>query len=181
MRPLLVLAPALALLAGCDRGDHPEAFIKPYAGGGYEKISIFPDAPESSGYLFAEGIWTIDGDDKIATPINVSKIECWRQDGACTDYRANLMNVGGTVFLNQDRDRYVIRSWTNEQIVAVAEGECRTLELRIDPVAETVMSVATNNPGQTNCAQATGLLPKPRISRLIATKEHEEIKKAGGF
>lgn len=123
----------------------------------------------------------MEGEDKIATPINTSRIECYRDEGVCTDYRANLMKISGTVWLNQDSDLYEIRSWDSDQIVAVAEGECRSLELRIDPVAETVIAVATNNPGMTSCSAATGLLLKPRISRLIGSKEHEEIKKAGGF
>jgi hypothetical protein len=180
MKTLIALASAATLIAGCDKPDHPEAFIRPNAGG-YDKITMSPDEPNARGFLIAEGIWTMEGDDKIATPINVSRIECYRNDGMCTDYRANLMNVSGTVFLNQASDIYEIRSWDSRQIIAVAEGECRTLELRIDTGTETVMSVATNNPGQTSCGETAGLLPKPRIARLIASKEHEAIKKAGGF
>lgn len=177
MRPHLVLIGMTLALASCER-DHPEAFIRPHAGG-FDKITIYPDDPVASGYVVAKGIWTLEGDDKIATPINVSSIECYRDEGFCTDYRAYLMTITGTTFLNQERDLYEIRSWDRAQIIAVAEGECRSLELRIDPVAETVMTVTTNNPGQTSCGESTGLLLKPRIARLIGTDEHNKLRSDG--
>lgn len=180
MKTLVALLSASVLLAGCDKPDHPEAFIKPHAGS-YAEIGMFPDAPLTSGYLIAEGIWTIEGDDRIATPINVSRIECYRSNETCTDYRANLNNVSGTVFLSQSSDTYIIRSWDSRQIVAVAEGECRNIELKIDYVVKTVMSVTANNPGQTTCTEITGLMTKPRVSRLISGQELDAIIRADGI
>lgn len=175
MKAALVLISLALALAGCER-DHPEAFVKPNAGS-YDKISMYPPDADERGFLGAQGIWTIDGDDRIATPINVSRIECNRADELCMDYRANLMNVNGTVFLNQDSDLYLLKSWEDGQVVAVSEDGCRTIELRIDTVAQTVMTVTGNTPGIPSCND----MPKPRISRLIAQRELEEIQKAGGF
>lgn len=157
-------------LTGCgQRGDHPESFVRPNAGG-LDKISFF-ETDIGGQYLSVEGIWTVDGDDKIASPINVSLIECRAYQQICTDHRAYLMTVGRSTFLNQAQDYYEIRSWDELLIVAVSEGPCRSIELRVDRSAETVMTVTTNTPGNVDCSETTGLMAKPRISRLISQDE----------
>lgn len=178
---LLALSLAATLLVGCDKPDHPEATVQVSTGLPSDKVNFYQSTDASRPYLKVEGTWTVDGEDKIITPINVSRIECRWDEGSCSDNRAWLLNSGGTDFLSQAADRYEIQSWDNQQLIALAEGECRSIELRIDLIAERVMTLTANNPsGQSSCAP-TELLPKPRISRLISSRELEEMKEAGAI
>ena len=166
-------------LAGCDRfGDHPESFITPMAGS-LNKIGFYETDMGGSRYLSVEGIWTVDGDDQIATPVNISTIICREYEQTCTDHRAYLMTLNGGTYLDQAQDYYEIRSWDAAQIIAFTEGDCRSIELRIDRSAKTVMTVTTNTPGAVGCSETTGLMAKPRISRLITQDELAEKIKAG--
>lgn len=164
-------------LAGCDRfGDHPEAFISVYTGG-TEKISIY----ERAGYLAVEGVMTLDGADKIAAPINLTTIQCHRdEDPYCEVRRAEIMTMtgSGTVLMNRN-DIYSVTAWTPHQVRASSQGECRTSELRIDIPGNSVTEVTENTPGGSCINEATGPVSQPRIARLISGGELERMKKGG--
>lgn len=170
---------AIALLssAGCDRfGDHPERFIRVHTGAG-EKITVY----ERDGYLRTEGVMTIDGPDKIAAPINLTMIECHREDAAppgyCEVTRAELMTMkkSGT-FLMSRRDIYEVKDWGPNRVVAFTEEPCRSHEIRIDIPGSTVVEVTENTPGGSCDGVLEHAVSQPRIARLISGTELERMK-----
>lgn len=162
-------------LAGCDRfGDHPESFIRVHTGAG-EKVSVYAE----DGYLMAEGVWTIDGKDKIAAPINLSTITCHRADGYCDVDRVEILNLSGQPYLMKRSDIYRLISWTDNQVRATVQGGCRSHEIRIDIPGKNVVEVTEATPGG-SCGSALDIpLDRPRIARMISGEELETMKKDG--
>lgn len=173
---ILVLITLTGLgLAGCERfGDHPESIVRVHTGAS-DKISVY--ARED--LVRVEGVWTIDGPDKIAAPINLSTIHCWRNDGYCDVRRTEIMPMrAGPVMLNRD-DVYAVARWTPNEVRATAGDGCRSHEIRIDIPGNSVLEITTNAPGG-SCDGVTGYaVEQPRIARMISGMELEEIKKRG--
>lgn len=165
---------ALAL-AGCDRfGDHPEAFIQ-VSSGIRDEIQI----SQRDGYLFAEGIWTLDGEDKIAAPINLSDIECIQADGMCEVSRVEIMTMSGRTTMFRRRDFYEITQWRDGEVRAALEEPCRTYELRMDVPGKTVTDMTVNTPGGDCSTEIRGAVAQPRIARLISGEQLDAMKKDG--
>ena len=126
-----------------------------------------------------EGVWTIDGPDKIAAPINLSTIHCWRNDGYCDVRRTEIMPMrAGPVMLNRN-DIYEIARWAPNEVRATVSDGCRSHEIRIDIPGNSVVEITTNTPGG-SCDGVTGYpVGQPRIARMVSGAELEEIKKRG--
>jgi len=176
---ILILALAGFALAGCDRfGDHPERFIRVHTPAGpNDKIIVY----ERDGYLRTEGVMTIDGPDKIAAPINLTTIECHRDEATATAYceatRAEVMTMkgNGTYLMSRD-DIYIVREWSANRVVAVLEEPCRTNELRIDIPGNAVTEVTENTPGGSCDGTLTGPVSQTRIARLVSGMELDRMK-----
>lgn len=172
---ILAASIALPLVAGCG-GDHPERFIRVHTGGG-EKITVY----ERDGYLRTEGVMTIDGPDRIAAPINLTTIDCHREDagqlGYCEVTRVELMTMkySGTVLMSR-RDLYKLKEWSPNRVVAVLRSQCRSHEIRIDIPGNTVIEVTENTPGGSCDGVLEHAVSQPRISRMISGAELELIK-----
>lgn len=138
-----ILGASAFVLTGCGQSsDHPESFIRVHTGAG-ENIGIYVH----EGYLTTEGVWTIDGPDKIAAPVNLSTIKCHRDDEYCEVDRVEIMNMSGRTYLMKRSDIYRLVSWTDNQVRATLQGGCRTHEIRIDIPGESVVEVTEATPG----------------------------------
>lgn len=176
---ILTLALALLMLSGCDRfEDHPERFVRVHTQTGpNDKISVY----EHDGYLKTEGVMTIDGPDKIAAPINLTTIECHRDDATASAYceatRAEILTMkgNGTYLMSRD-DLYIVKEWSMNRVVAIMEEPCRTNELRIDIPGNAVTEVTENTPGGSCDGALTGPVSQTRIARLISGTQLERMK-----
>jgi hypothetical protein len=163
------------LLTACGRsGDHPESFIRVASGVGDE---IF--LSQRDGYLFAEGIWTLDGPDKIAAPINLSNIRCIQRDGMCEVRRVEIMTLSGDTSMYERSDFYEITAWSENEVRAALEEPCRTYEMRFDIPGKTVTEMTVNTPGGSCEGELRGPVERPRIARLISGQQLEAVKKEG--
>ncbi|WP_374322050.1 hypothetical protein [Brevundimonas sp.] len=173
---------SLLLLAttGCD-GDHwstgiIEREVQVHAGVG-EALSII--AVDEGRYVSVEGVWTIEGDDRIAAPINVSRVTCKRDsDPYCEVMRAGIYTFsGGRPTLTLDTDIYDVTEWTDGAITAVSRAGCRTVTLRLSQAENSVTELTT---GTATCDDPLGLpLDKPRLARLISGAELEAKRRRG--
>ena len=177
VRTLTVAVMATIGLTACDRfGDHPERFISVYTGGG-DKITVY----ERDGYLRTEGVMTIDGPDKIAAPINLTTVECHREDAAppgyCEVTRAEIMTIRNshTVLMNR-RDIYEVKEWTANRVIAFNAEPCRSHEIRIDIPGNAVTEVTDNTPGGSCDGVLENAVSQPRIARMISGTELEQMK-----
>lgn len=174
LKALPLTAAALIALAGCDRVSHPERSIRVHTGV-TDGISVY----EHEGYLKVDGVWTIEGDDKIAAPINLSMIQCYREDAYCVVHRTEIMTVAGSPVLMAREDFYTLTQWTTNEVRASTDDGCRMSEVRIDVPGNAVSEVTSNLPGG-SCNGATSFsVDKPRIARMISGTELEEQKKRG--
>lgn len=175
------LALALALLAapliyGCDNSERQEAYVEKEFSvdtGMAEKVAplFLPD----TGTVLARGVWTIDGDDKIANPVNISSIYCSRRDEYCEDKQAWI--AAGRQFthptLMQASDIYLIKMQDENRIIAELVNECRLIQLEISSQGVTTITKAA--PG---CIAGSSNAPeKPRLGRLISGTEFDRMRK----
>ncbi len=141
------------------------------SGGVWDKLSVFSIENE---YVSTEGTWTIEGE-KIANPINHSKITCRKSEKTCDIEQVDvevmsadpnaLSNDQHTVY-TQNSESFEITSWSNAEVIAQENGECRSTIMTINIRDSEVFQITRNSGG--NC----GILPKlksPRIARLIPT------------
>lgn len=177
MSRLVFAGIALLSLSGCDRfGDHPERFIRVHTGAG-EKITVY----ERDGYLRTEGVMTLDGPDKIAAPINLTTITCYREDAAppgyCEVTRAEIMTIKSTGTVVMSRlDIYEVKEWTANRVIALTQEPCRTHEIRIDIPGNAVTEMTENTPGGSCDGVLEHAVSQPRIARMISGAELERIK-----
>lgn len=131
------------------------------------KISTF------RGFASVEGTWIIEGE-RIADPINTSKIRCLkaRQECDLTQASVRIPKVeasDGTYFLSLFSRTYSVISWTKDEIRAQTSGKCRTTLLSLNLNSNEVFEVTSNNRNR-ECLRDPLTLPaldKPRIARLI--------------
>lgn len=174
MRYLVLGAAAALSLSGCDQLSHPERSIRVHTGV-LDGIKVYAQ----EGYLSVDGVWTIEGDDKIAAPINLSTIRCYRDDAYCEIQRAEIMTVTGEPVLITRTDMYNLTQWTANEVRANTDDGCRMNEIRIDIPGNAVSEVTSNLPGG-SCDGVSGFsVEKPRIARMISGTELEEHKKRG--
>lgn len=165
MRTVVGLGIALLVLAGCKREEPslgPEFAV--YTPGDHIEVRIYDTYASVS-----PGAWTIEGEDKIDSPINSSQIACARSDGTCEDYRSFLTNVGGRWYLYAIRDTFTVTEWTPDRITATSTVLCRTIELLLSRKDQSVVELTTAAPDCKNALQPP--LAKPRMAVLISGKQ----------
>jgi hypothetical protein len=130
-------------------------------------------------FAFVTGTWTILGEEKIAFPINESTFTCYRNRNVCEESVINIM----THELD-DNDKRIpldnynvfksdstinVLSWTDTEIIAQSEAECRNTTLTINSASGEVTSVTRNNGKE--CILLDGsimpALTEPRVSVLV--------------
>ena len=175
----LIIVGAL-LCAGCKRDSHwmkglIEREFAVHTGVG-ETIRV--QSVDQGRYVSVEGVWTIDGSDRIAAPINVSRITCIQdEDAYCEVHRAEVLTIGGRPTLMMDSDIYDVRSWEDGEITAVTDAQCRTVTLRVSERENTVTVLTT---GTADCADPLGVpLAQPRLARLISGAELDAMRRRG--
>lgn len=155
------------MLIACDSAAQQEKEIE-------EKFGVFTGTDElrvrvDENFASATGVWTIEGDDKIADPINISKIWCDRNENYCEDNRSYITSGVGRPVLMAQSEIYTITSWTADKVVAeLANPDCRTIQLEI---SEREKSVTTVTRQQGKCDGSTPNLEKPRLGILITGKQ----------
>lgn len=174
VRTLALMGAALIGLAGCDRISHPEHSIRVHTGV-LDGIKVYAQ----DGYLSVDGVWTIEGDDKIAAPINISTIQCYRDDAYCVVQRTEIMTVTGSPVMVSREDMYSLTQWTANEVRANTDDGCRMNEIRIDIPGNAVSEVTSNLPGGSCNGVNSFSVDKPRIARMISGTELEEQKKRG--
>ncbi len=99
------------------------------------------------GFVSARGTWTIEGHDH-AFPLNMSEVECVKEEGQCRSADANVSGSGG--WLTTELERFPVTRWDDTVIEFGAEKGCVTYayvinrstksfsgrRLRIEPVPE---------------------------------------------
>ena len=177
--PVVGLLTAL-LLGSCDRDHHwmtgmIEKEFGVHTGVG-DTISI--TAVNNGRYVSVEGVWTIEGDDRIAAPINITRITCTQDDDPyCETTNAMVHTIGGRPTLMMNGDIYRVTAWTGAEITAVHDGQCRTQTLRISEAENSVTELTTERSG---CADPlSGPLDRPRLARLISGAELDAKRQRG--
>ena len=100
------------------------------------------------GYVVAKGTWTID-EAKQAFPLQLSKIQCYRDDRMCTAAQAEI--VDGNV-LHLETYRYDVRRWDAEAIQYVTETPCVSYLYTITRGNERIVGTRTTKPdGDAGC------------------------------
>ncbi len=134
--------------------------------GTFGDISIFRFDDHAS----VTGTWTLE-DEQIAFPINVSTITCRKSEGYCTVSQAELdipaFDGGDDAYsLHLTTQDYDIINWTNSEIIAQRERECRVSTISLNSNTNEVFEFTRNN-NSTNCGSfSLPQLDKPRIARL---------------
>ena len=118
-------------------------------------------------YASAKGTWALQGE-RIAYPVNRSNVVCWRADGSCTVFTANVLlpdrdRVSGLLLMT-DSTYYDIVGWTESQVVARSSTSCRQTTLTVNWKAEQVHMVSTDV-SKDGCP-VVGPLTKPRLATL---------------
>lgn len=176
MRRSLIASLTALTLCGCDRPtEHQvEQGFAVYTGGDRVEVRI-----EDYGIASARGVWVIEGEDKIADPINGSRIVCHREEGGgrlgyCEDNRAWVTFVGGRGYLYNTSDLYDVTEWSPDRVVAVAKNDCRRVELRVSKAEQTVTQLVTAPPACSTPLEP--VLAKPRLSRLVSGAELDSLR-----
>ena len=126
------------------------------------------------GFVAVSGTWRIVGD-RIAAPVNVSDIRCRKSDSMCTEFTAELLltHEGSgderrpaekSYLLHTDVAYWDVVSWTDTEVIAVANGDCRSTVLSLN-IASNEVSQTTRNNSAEGC-DGIGRLEAPRVSVL---------------
>lgn len=117
-------------------------------------LSIDSKVPVSLGYktniyalydaVVAEGTWTVVGG-KSDTPLQHSKIRCYRTTKDCYEAKASVQTTHGA-FLTVDILRYDVVTWTNTTIIYVDRNICYDDIYTIDLISKTVNGVTRASP-----------------------------------
>ena len=175
LRHLALLTAVLTGLGvtACENAERQvEQTFKVYTG----DARVAPRFSRENSYVSVTGVWTIDGPDQIADPINISRILCIRSENSCTDQRSWISTGRGlsAPTLMEDQDFYQIVRWEGQHVQAEIEsGGCRTISLDIRPNA--VTTVTRSPPG---CSSAIDPpVPVPRLGRLVSGDELDRARR----
>ena len=129
--------------------------------------------------VLVSGTWVIEGD-QIAYPINKTDIICDKLSSDCelTNISVTVSEIaesGNSHNIGVDKDHYEIISWTDDSIIALDRGRCRTTTLTLNINANEVFET-TSNLNKEGCEILPGILTlpaleKPRIARLMPSWE----------
>ena len=160
---------AIIALGSCDGASLQEKQIERKFGvyTGPDELAITVDSVH--GYASVTGVWSIEGDDKIADPINISKIWCDKADSYCEDHRAYLSTGSGRPMLMASDDLYTVTSWSDDKVTAeLMHPGCRTIRLEISKPEKAVTTITRQ---QGKCDELTPDLKKPRLGLLITGQQ----------
>jgi len=128
---------------------------------------------QTGGLTRAVGTWVIQGE-KLASPINLATIDCWRTDGTCTITDAELRppsKDSGSAYLTSNTSHWNITSWSDNRVMAEQTTVCRRLVLTLDVAAKQAYHVATDLTAE-GCP-VIGKLTAPRVTTLVKSSEVE--------
>ncbi|WP_033070127.1 hypothetical protein [Thalassospira australica] len=128
-------------------------------------------------FAIAEGTWIIEGQ-RIAYPINHSKITCRKYSGVCEVVQAdvavpNLDENSNSYSLHLSTENYEVISWSMDEVVSQSVGECRKTLMTMSKSSGEVFQV-TSNVGKEGC-EIGGLLALPQL------ETPQVAKMVGGF
>jgi cytidine deaminase len=124
-------------------------------------------------YASARGVWHIEGDDKVADPINIHNIWCDLSEQYCEDNYAILSSLVSEAILTADREIYEVRFVDENKVVAVSAGECRETQMEISKPDQSVTFITRQIK---KCDNVIGELKAPRFARLISGHELDRIR-----
>lgn len=87
-------------------------------------ITKEPSVSVTAHKVIAEGTWVLDNE-KLAYPLNVTKITCYKEISTCIEARAEIMSGGDSDSLLLNTYDFPITKWDNYEIIADAPGGCR--------------------------------------------------------
>ena len=152
--------------------------VTPLSGFG-DKLSL----TNFGNYFSTTGTFYLEGE-QIAYPVNKSEVICRKSLNQCETLMAFVMlpyedDSSDTYYLDFQRSTYNILKWSDSEILAEDEGDCRTNQLVINFNSDEVYEITRNN--RTKACDETLLnqllksqggegmpdLDKPRIARLV--------------
>ena len=112
-------------------------------------------------YVAVEGTWT--SDTKLAAPLQVTKLDCWRQWNHCIEATAQILGSN----LSVNTTYWEVNDWKAEEIALKDNNSslCKVETLRIDRKNKVV--TATNTPKQPKPDSCVGLSDDPIVSHLV--------------
>lgn len=166
-RATLALIALLATVSCGSREDDIEKNFRVHTGGAGGRIPI--QLNDQYGFASATGIWTIEGEDKIADPINITQIYCNRQESYCEEHRSWVTNLTDRPSLMADSEMYKVTDWSADKVVSISEGPCRSTEIIISKSDNTVIAITRQG---ANCSDdGLAKLEAPRYQRLISGEQ----------
>lgn len=110
------------------------------------------------------GTWVFDEpvDMKPAAILNTNKIRCQEKSAVCLVATAQIPNAGK--LLSLDMTIWDIQKWSQSEIVATRDAECRAEELTINWITDTALIEGTSKPSAPGCEQIDA---RRRISKLV--------------
>ncbi len=137
-----------------------EAWIINFAQKQPVSLGSFNFYDDGNGYVTTEGTWS--SDTKLADPLQVTKIDCWRNWNYCIESNARVSNG----YLNVNTDYWEIADWGQDAITIKDRGTalCVNESLRLDRKNKVVtFARATKNPKPDSCA---GIQDEPIVMHL---------------
>lgn len=102
-------------------------------------VDNYPEA------VIATGTWSIPPGEPLATPIQTTKIVCYRDLKQCAvaDSYVSALGGYGTNFVHQDVTIYPVMEWTESKVTYISDQHCVFHYYSIDRVSKTVSSLRT--------------------------------------
>jgi hypothetical protein len=116
---------------------------------------------DGGNYISAQGTWT--SNIKLAAPLQVTKLDCWRQWNHCIEATAQILDG----YLHVNTSYWEIRNWGAEELTFKDNdlSLCKVESLRVDRKSKIV--TATNAPKRPKPDSCIGLGDDPIVSHLV--------------
>jgi hypothetical protein len=116
---------------------------------------------DNGNYILAQGTWT--SKTKLAAPLQVTQLDCWRQWNHCIEATAKILD--GHLYV--DTSYWEIRNWGAEELTFKdnALSLCKVESLRVDRKSKIV--TATNAPKRPKPDSCQGMEDDPIVTHLI--------------
>lgn len=99
------------------------------------------------GYVFARGTFTIDNE-RSAFPLQVSEIECRREEKSCIEARAEIIGGG---LLNVELEKREISLWNDSTILYRDDARCAQYVYTFDRANKRVIGTRTKKQNVSGC------------------------------